>query len=428
MCSGGFMTEKSIRYLKVLAKVKEKKISQKQAAEELNVSVRQIYRLYEKLLKDGPDGFISKKHGKPGNHQLPKITKARVLELFGYEKYEGFGPTFMSEKLLELHSIKISVETARLWMIECGVWHPHKEKRPKVHQQRQRRSRLGELVQIDGSHHRWFEGRGEACCLIVFIDDATGRTFGMLFETETTAAYMITLKKYMLKYKGLPNACYSDRHGIFKVNIIPNCTKEDSPIETQFGRACRELGMGLIWANSPQAKGRVERQNSTLQDRLVKEFRIAGISKIEQGNDFLETFWDKHNKRFSIRPADEEDDHLAPLSEAAVDRILCFKEVRIVTKNLEIQYDNTIFQVINKESRGLSGEKITVLESLDGKISFEYKNKKILLNKLSEVICEGKEVNSKEIDRFLKQRKTNRKPAWNHPMVRGRRIKPTFPS
>ena len=324
MCSGGFMTEKSIRYLKVLEKVKEKKISQEQAAGELDISVRQIYRLYEKLLKNGLSGFISKKHGKPSNHQLSKIIKARVFELVAYEKYEGFGPTFMSEKLLELHSIKISVETARLWMIECGVWHPHKEKRPTVHQQRQRRSRLGELVQIDGSHHHWFEERGESCCLIVFIDDATGRTFGMLFETETTAAYMITLKKYMLKYKGLPNTCYSDKHSIFKVNIIPSCIKKDKPIETQFARACKELGMGLIWANSPQAKGRVERMNSTLQDRLVKEFRLAGISTIKSGNEFLETYWDMHNKRFSVQPTENTDDHLAPLSEVALDRILCF--------------------------------------------------------------------------------------------------------
>ena len=427
MCSGGFMTEKSIRYLKVLEKVKEKKISQEQASKELNISVRQVYRLYEKFLKDGPGGFLSKKQGKPSNHQLPKITKARVMELVACKKYEGCGPTFMNEKLLELHSIKISVETARLWMTECGAWHPHKEKRPTVHQKRQRRSRLGELFQIDGSLHHWFEERGESCCLIVFIDDATGRTYGRLFETETGAAYMITLKKYMMKYKGLPNACYSDKHSIFKVNITPNCIKKDKPIETQFARACKELGMGLIWANSPQAKGRVERANKTLQDRLVKEFRLAGISTIERGNKFLETYWDVYNKRFSVQPAENKDDHLAPLSEIALDRILCFKEVRTITKNLEIQYNNTIYQLVDKDSKGLFMAKVTVLEGLDGKISFEYKNKKILLKKLSEITVEGAEVNSKEIDRFLKHRKTRKKLAWNHPFSRGYKIKPTMP-
>ena len=192
MCNGGFISEKSIKHLEVLAKVKEENISQQHAAEQLNVSIRHFYRIYQKFLQEGPTGFLSKKKGKPSNHQILKIIKARILELVTCERYKGFGPTFMNEKLLELHSIKVSIEITRKLMIECNAWHPNRKKRPAVHQQRTRRSRLGELVQIDGSLHLWFEDRGEACCLITFVDDATGRTFGMFFKTETCAAYMIT--------------------------------------------------------------------------------------------------------------------------------------------------------------------------------------------------------------------------------------------
>jgi len=420
MCNGGFMSGKSLKYLEVLEKVKEKKISQAVAAEELNISIRQTYRIYQKFLKEGAGAFLSKKQGKPSNHQLSKIVKARILELVTCEKYKGFGPTFMNEKLLELHSIDISVETTRQLMIESGTWLPNKKKCPAVHQQRMRRSRLGELTQIDGSPHLWFEDRGDPCCLIMFVDDATGRAFGKFFKTETCRAYMDTLAEYRLKYKSLPNCFYSDKHGIFRINM-PNCVNKTQL--TQFGRICKELGIGLICANSPQAKGRIERMNSTQQDRLVKELRLANICNIEDGNEFLKTYWDRFNEKFSVTPANAEDGHLDPLSDVDFYRILCFKEVRTVTKNLEIQYNNTIYQVVNKNSKGLYKAKITVLESLTGEVSFEYKKKKLELKKLSEVTCMGAEVNSKEIDRFLEKHE-RRKPPKNHPWVRGKKTKP----
>ena len=183
MFNGGFMSEKSLKYLEVLAKVK-KNLSQQQAAKDLSISIRQVYRLYKKFLKEGPSGFLSKKYGKPSNHQLSKIEKSRILELVTCEKYAGFGPTFMNEKLLELHAIKISIETTRQLMIESGVWHPDKEKRHIVHQQRERRAKRGELMQIDGSPHRWVEEREEACCLILFVDDATGARITVLESLE----------------------------------------------------------------------------------------------------------------------------------------------------------------------------------------------------------------------------------------------------
>ena len=421
MCNGGFMSGKSIKYLEVLERVKEKKISQSIAAKELDISVRQVYRIYQKFLKEGAGGFLSKKQGKLSNHQLSKIIKARILELVTYELYEGFGPTFMNEKLLELHSIDVSIETTRQLMIQCGAWLPNRKKGPAVHQQRIRRSRLGELTQIDGSPHSRFEGRGGICCLIVFVDDATGRTFGRFFKTETCIAYMTTLAEYRLKYKGLPNCFYTDKHGIFRINM-PNCVNTEQL--TQFGRICKELGIGLICANSPQAKGRVEKMNSTQQDRLVKELRLANICNIKDGNEFLKTYWDRFNEKFSVPPVNAEDSHLDPLSDADFYRILCFKETRTVTKNLEIQYKNTIYQVVNKGSKGLYKAKITVLESLTGEVSFEYKKKKLELKKLSEVTCMGEEVNSKEIDRFLKKHEDKKKSS--SPWCRGQKKKPTI--
>ena len=329
----------------------------------------------------------------------------------------------LNEKLLELHSIKVSIETTRKLMIECDAWHPNRKKRPAVHQQRTRRSRLGELVQIDGSPHLWFEDRGEPCCLITFVDDATGQAFGMFFKTETCAAYMITLAGYRLKYKGLPNCFYSDKYGVFRINR-PGCVNKEQL--TQFGRICKELGIGLICANSAPAKGRVERMNQTQQDRLTKELRLAGICNIQDGNEFLKTYWDPFNKKFNVLPASTENSHLAPLSDTDFYRILCFKETRTVTKNLEIQYKNTIYQVVNKASKGLYRAKITVLESLNGEISFEYKNKKLELKKFSEITCAGAEVSPKEIDRFLKEYKDQKKASKNSPWSRGVKKKPAI--
>ena len=246
------------------------------------------------------------------------------MELVACEAYFGFRPTFMTEKLEELHQIKISRETTRQIMIESGVWMAKNKKSPVIHQQRERRHCCGELVQIDGSPHAWFEDRGEPCTLLVYIDDATGRTYGKFAEAETTAAYMIATREYIKKY-GRPLAFYSDKYSVFRINI-PGSTRKESL--TQFGRALKELEIKLIYANSPQAKGRVERANQTLQDRLVKELRLRNISTIEEGNRYLEEFFCKHNEKFMMNPKKEIDLHQAALPDDALDKILCMKEYR----------------------------------------------------------------------------------------------------
>jgi transposase len=349
MDKGIFMTEQAVDRANLFAEISQKKISQTGAAKVLGLSVRQVQRLYAAFLKEGVKALASHRWGKPGNRQLPPFLRARVLELVTCEKYTGFGPTFMCEKLEELHGIKISRETTRKLMIQTGVWEVDKKKRLVIHQQRPPRARFGELLQIDGSPHAWFEDRGESCVLIVFIDDATKRTYGKFFESETTEAYMTVTEEYIKKY-GRWEVAYSDKHGIFRVNT-PGCTKRESL--TQFGRALKELGIRLMCANSPQAKGRVERMNQTLQDRLVKEMRLVGINDIHRANEFLLTFWDPFNEKFSIPPRNPVSAHRPLLPEHRLERILCKKENRKISKNLEIQYNNVIYQITLDKPLGI---------------------------------------------------------------------------
>jgi hypothetical protein len=318
----------------------------------------------------------------------------------------------MCEKLSERHEIIISIEATRKLMIQNGVWEANKKKRPVIHQQRKRRARCGELIQIDGSPHAWFEDRGDPCVLISFVDDATGRTYGRFFTSETTIAYMMTSRLYFLKY-GRPLAYYSDKHSIFRINT-PGCLKKE--LITQFARACKELDIDTICANSPQAKGRVERNNQTQQDRLVKELRLAGINTIEEANCFLESiYWDAYNDKFATQPECLKDVHRQLLQEHDLDKILSYKELRVLSKNLELQYDNVIYQiVINNPSWSLRRARVTVIKALDGKISIEYKGKSLPFRIHSPQEVKGEIINSKEIDRFLREKKHRIVP-YDHP-------------
>lgn len=393
-------------------KITQNKITQRKAAEELGLSERHVRRLYAEFLMNGLTSLASKKRGRPSNHQLPKGFKARISELVTIELYEGFGPTFMCEKLEERHGIKISVSTTRKLMIQNGIWKAHKKKRPIVHQQRKRRARRGELVQIDGSPHAWFEDRGEPCALISFVDDATGRTYGRFFKSETTTAYMITARVYFSKY-GRPLAFYSDKHSIFRINK-PGCLKKE--LITQFGRACKELGIETISAHSPQAKGRVERNNQTQQDRLVKELRLAGISTMDEANQFLDRiYWDVYNKKFAIEAESPKDAHRDLLPEHDLKKILSHKKEGTLSKNLEVQCDNVIYQITLKNpSWCLRKAKVTIIKGIDGEVHIEYNGKDLPFKFFSEQESSGKTVDLKEIDSFFREKKI-RKVSYNHP-------------
>ena len=418
MEEGGYMTEKEVQRAEVFARIAHKQITKTKAAEELNLSLRQVLRIYKNYKRRGRDALRSKKRGKPGNHCIPKELRNEVVDLVARDIYEGFRPTFMTEKLYELHGIKLSHETIRQIMIQIGIWIPNQKKRPVVHQLRMRRARFGELVQIDGSPHNWFEDRGERCTLLVFIDDATGQAFGKFAEVETVEAYMDTAREY-IKQHGKPRSLYSDKHSIFRINRT-GCLKKE--LVTQFGRALKELGIELICANSPQAKGRVERVNRTLQDRLVKEMRLANVSTIEEANKFLERtkFWENHNNLFSVAAVCEENAHTACPSAETLDNVFCIKRLRRVSKNFELQYKNVVYQICPKDQlRGLQCACVTVLEKFDGTISIEHKGRKIAFREYYKQECVGQEMGSKEIERFLKGKKPRVVPS-EHPWKKKR--------
>ena len=267
------MSQKEAKQAQVLELLKEHKISQQEASKRLGITTRQVRRLTRRYQAAGLAGLVSKKRGRASNRRLNETLRARAIDLIGTH-YRDFGPTLACEKLAGLHGIELSVESTRQIMIKAGYWQPKKGGTVCAHPMRERRARFGELIQIDGSPHDWFEGRGDYCTLLVFIDDATGRLTQLRFApTETTLGYMHVLHDHIIAH-GVPVALYSDKHSIFRINA----KDADPEAETQFSRASRELGIECIHAHSPQAKGRVERVNQTLQDRLVKEMRLAGIN------------------------------------------------------------------------------------------------------------------------------------------------------
>jgi hypothetical protein len=382
--------------------------------------VRQIKRLLKKYKTQGAIGLISKHRGRKGNNRLKEGLQKKALDLLK-SKYKGFGPTLVHEKLTEKEKLKISVESVRQLMIAEGLWKVRKVKKVVVHQLRERRACLGELVQIDGSPHAWFEGRAAACVLLVFIDDATGKLLQLcLVESESFFSYCQVAEGYFKQY-GKPVAFYSDKHGIFRINL-PTTGPKDAL--TQFGRAMQELDIQIICANTPQAKGRVERVNQTLQDRLVKEMRLRGISKIADGNAYLPEFMDDFNQRFAVEPKSSVNAHRTLTAKDDLARILTRQEPRMVSKNLTVQFENVVYQIqTERPSYALRNACVTVCVNMQEQISILYKGKAMPYTIYHQQAKQSQVVFSKDLGAALKER-TPTKPAPDHPW----RIQPLFPS
>ncbi|HGR5014944.1 TPA: ISNCY family transposase, partial [Klebsiella pneumoniae] len=394
------MSDKELSRINIIQSVVEKRMRRRDAAHQLALTERQTQRLMNRFRESGAAGLANLRRGRPGNHRLPESLKLRVLSLL-HDHYSDFGPTLAAEKLRERHNITVSVETLRKWMTADGLWVPYSRRRPRVHQPRYRRDCLGELVQIDGSPHDWFEGRAPKCCLLVFIDDATGRLMHLRFgETESAFDYMMATRAY-LEQHGKPLAFYSDKHGIFRVNNGGTTTTGI----TQFGRVLSELGIELICANSPQAKGRVERANQTLQDRLIKEMRLEGISSIEDANAWLDSFIIDFNRRFA-RPAKYPKDLHRPVLESSedLDDIFAWQESRKLSKTLTFRYDKMIYLVEpTEENTRIAGEKITVYDYPNGTLAFKYGYRSLnyqVFDKL-ECIDQGQIVDNKRLGAVL---------------------------
>ena len=411
------MSKKELTRIEVLKRVEEKRLKQREAAGMLGISQRHVRRLLRAYRLGGEGGLISKRRGKPSNNQLNEQVKQGAIDLI-YRQYHDFGPTLAHEKLTEKHGMALSVETVRKLMIREGLWKPKKAKQLVVHQMRVRRACYGELVQLDGSPHRWFEERGEVCNLLVFIDDATGKLMELYFTPgETTFGYFAATQRYLSRY-GKPVAFYSDKNSIFKVNIKNALTGNGM---TQFGRAMKELDIEIICANTPQAKGRVERVMQVLQDRLVKEMRLREISDIESANAYTAEFMADYNERFAVQPRSSHNAHRALQPKEDLERVFTWQEQRSLSKNLTLQYKNIVYQIqTSRPSYALRKAKVTVSESNQGKIDILYKGQPLDYTIFNKQQRQAEVVSSKAIDEKLKK---SHKPGKDHPWRRyGHRV------
>lgn len=294
--------------------------------------------------------------------------------------YADFGPTLACEKLAEVHCMYRADETVRKLMIDAGLWIAKERKIVRLHQLRERRDCLGEMVQADGSPHDWFEGRSPSCTLLVFIDDATGKLLHLEFvQSESTHAYFAAVGHYLKKH-GRPVVFYVDKHGVFRVNTTKGKTADtsDSNGLTQFGRAMTELAIGCIFADSAEAKGRVERVNQTLQDRLVKEMRLRGISTMEQGNRYVEEFMEQFNRKFAVIAKSPVNMHRPLLPTHNLNEILCEKHTRILSKQLSLSFENKIYQIqTDRPAYAMRHAPVTVQKDTVGSICITYKGKSL---------------------------------------------------
>ena len=365
------MSAGEISRFDTLMRVDRRELRIEDAMALLGLARRQVFRLLARLRADGPAGLISRKRGRPSNRRFDDAFRARVIAIV-CERYADFGPTLAAEYLAEEHAITISHESLRKLMIEAGLWTSKRARRAQIHQMRDRRGRRGELFQVDGSDHDWFEGRGPRCSLLVYIDDATSELMHLeMAESESAFSYMRATTAYIRRH-GKPVALYSDKHGAFRNN---NATADGDGM-THLGRALKALDIEIICANSPQAKGRVERANGTLQDRLVKTMRLAGISSIAEANAFLPSYMARHNKRFACPPRDPQDAHrtLAPRDD--VDAVMVWKDERSVTKSLAIHHNKAMFILDPTPlARSLAGKRVHVCEYPDGRIEIRHHDK-----------------------------------------------------
>jgi transposase len=410
------MSAKELNRLEVMQRLSEKRMSQKEAGRILDVSVRQIKRLLGAYRQKGAAGLVSKQRGRKGNNRLAEEVKKKALNLLK-TKYKGFGPTLAHEKLVEKEKLKLSDESVRQLMIAEDLWKPRKAKKVVIHQLRERRACFGELIQIDGSPHDWFEGRAEPCVLLVFIDDATGKLVQLLFvEQESFFSYCQAAEGYF-QHDGKPVAFYSDRHGIFRVNVPSAGTGEAL---TQFGRAMQELDIQIICANSPQAKGRVERVIQTLQDRLPKELRLRGISHMTKGNAYLPEFLQDFNQRFAVEPRSTLDAHRPLTAKDDLARILTWQETRTLSKNLTLQFQKTVYQIqTDRPTYALRNAQVTVCVNAQEELTILYNGKALPYSIYQHQAKQAEVVSTKHLDAALQPTRLPPKPAPDHPWRRG---------
>ncbi len=369
---------KELRYLHVIRKVLEKEMRQVEASDILSLSCRQIRRIVKRVRREGDRGVIHRSRGRPSNRRISEPLRDKVIHLYR-SQYRDFGPRLASEKLEERDQVKVNEETLRLWLLESGDW-KKKRKRRGHRRWRERKHHFGEMVQMDGSHHDWFEGRGPACVLMSYIDDATGKVFARFYDYEGTVPAMDSFKGYVRKY-GLPLCVYLDKHTTYKSNAkvsLEDVLNEEMPL-SEFERALKELGVQVVHANSPQAKGRVERLFRTLQDRLVKEMRLKVIRTIQEANDFLKVYLPLYNRKFAVRPLKRNNLHRALGKGFNLDAILCIKTQRRLRNDFTVAHNTKLYQIEDR----IRASHITVQEHLNGSLLMTYRNQPLRFTEIT---------------------------------------------
>jgi transposase len=362
------MTQGELKRLHIVRKALDKSITQAEAADIIGRCLRQVRRIVKRVKREGDSGVIHKSRGKPSNRALPKKIKDKALRFYK-EKYPDFGPTLASEKLFEIDKIKLDDETLRLWLLEENI--PYKQRKKRPHRQwRQRKDHFGEMLQIDGSEHDWFEGRGPECVFMGYIDDATGNPFGRFSPYEGTLPAMDSFKRYVEEY-GIPASIYLDKHSTYKSTKKQSIEDQLNNQEhlSQFARAVTELGVNIIYADSPQAKGRIERLFKTFQDRVIKEMRLEGISSIEEGNRFLKRYLPIYARRFGVKPAKEGDLHRPLPKDIDLNKIFCKKTECALRNDFTVAYDKKLYQIENN----IRAKKLIVEERTDGSMLIRHK-------------------------------------------------------
>jgi hypothetical protein len=404
------MSQKERKRLVVLEQVKAKQLTLVKAAEVMRVCYRQAKRLWQRFEKLGDAGLVHQGRGRPSGRRKPGKVRTKVLARY-QQRYPDFGPTLAAEKL-RAEGLKIDHETLRRWLIAEGKW-AVRRRRQQHRQWRERKACFGEMVQLDGSHHDWFEGRAKRAVLMVMVDDATSKTYAQFFEEETTRASFDMFAQWARRY-GVPQSVYVDRDSIYRCERVATVEEQVAGEEpqTQFGRAMKQLGVTLILANSPQAKGRVERRNAVFQDRLVKEMRLAGISDVSAANEFLrKTFLPEMNRRWTVKAASQADVHRAMPQQ--LDAILSWEVERVVQRDWTVVCERRWYQIDKKhEALSLAGRKVTVRERRCGKVELVHKGR----------VLRARELPAKPERAQLEPRRVGRvrlvKPAAAHPWKR----------
>jgi transposase len=406
------MSARELKRKTVMESVKKGHITLKEGSERLSVSYRQTLRIYKRFLTEGDAGLIHKSRGQSTSHKYPLEYKQKIIDRY-QERYWDFGPTFASEKLTQ-EGLPIHPETLRLWLKEAGLW-SRKRKRKPYHKKRPARLRFGELIQIDGSDHDWFETGETRACLLDMVDDATKTTFALMDDGETTQILLTSLKCWIEKY-GIPLSVYVDKKSVFISPTHMRYGLEEAELRGQlseFVRICKKLDIEVIMAHSAPAKGRVERKHGIYQDRFVKELRLRGIKSIDEANRYLkEEFLEEINHKFSTYTEKVEDAHRDPSAYGDLNQIFCWEETRCVAKDYTVRYENQYYQLQETVLLHVKpGQEVIVRRHLNNSVSI-WRNEA----QLDYEIIEGsmkKAVEPRKLATLAKRGSSKPKP--NHP-------------